>query len=1244
MRGILIVIMALMLVGTLASTETIIVAQGVETETNILTSSEEETVIELNFGSFYREALNIDNRIYYKLMLDGEPFLTEKDAPQMPYVNRSIIIPDRAETELVLLDSKYIDIEMDIAPSKGDIYRNQNPDDIQLQLGTVYQKDEYYPGKLTELSKPFILRDFRGQTVTFYPFQYNPIEGSVRVYTSMTVAVRTVGESDINIRERTREYISREFADIYENLFLNYSNASVRYPVLDEAGRKIVICYDAYMDAIQPYVDWKNEKGIPTEVYPVSVVGSTPTEIIQFIRDHYNLDDRLTFVQFVGNGSQIPTYRSRGGAADPIYSLIAGDDDYPDVFIGRFSANNVAQVETQVERSIHYERDINTDAEWLTRATGIASSEGSNPSDIQHMNAIRTVMLDYGYSPVDQIYPPHATITRVTDAVEEGRGIINYAGHGRALSWVTTGFNRTSVDRLENDYKLPFILSVACQNGNFTDNPTCFAEAWLRATNDTTGVPTGGVAFYGSSVNQLWYPPLVAQTEATRLLTNELYTTIAGLWFNASARMINDRGAQGAAEFKNWNIFGDSSLQIRTEVPRLMTVVRAREVFIGETSYDISTNVPGALAAISYEGELLASGYTNNEGRISFHNVSFPLQRTAVTVTVTSNNYVTYIGDLDIIPNEGPYVVINSYRIRGEGPGESIEYGNRATLDITLKNVGIETAENVFTRLVTQDRYVTVVDSVRMYDDIEPDQSLNINNAFSVRIADNVPDKHTSLMTLQISDDSDGEWLWNISFKSNAPILQAGTAIIDDDEYGNGNGILEPGETAVITFPATNTGSAITQSVNVSLVKGSSLITVLDESSKNIQPIKVGETAFPSFTVTASAELPTGSIVPLGIAVTSGAYYAQKTYNIPIGAVEENFETGDFSLFDWSHEGDQPWMIDHTDSYQGVYSAKSGDIGSGESSILELTLEVTEPGFISFHRRISSAMGYHFLRFSINDNLKGQWSGDSNWTQVSYPVDVGQNSFKWEYRKDATPAQFYDSAWIDNIRLPTAGATFDGPIFHAYPTSLNYGTVNPGDTKEALFFIRNFGSEIMRGEIRLIEGFSIIEDEYVSMQAESRNEENPYLYVIPQESNIPVRLAFSPAEVRDYSGSITITSNAENQSEMLLAVNAEGGMVHADEETISPATTQLIGNYPNPFNPSTTITYSLEKEGQVSVEIFNIRGQKIKTLINEKKGAGRHSIIWDGTDGKGANVSSGIYFYLMKTDSYENARRMLYLK
>ena len=89
---------------------------------------------------------------------------------------------------------------------------------------------------------------------------------------------------------------------------------------------------------------------------------------------------------------------------------------------------------------------------------------------------------------------------------------------------------------------------------------------------------------------------------------------------------------------------------------------------------------------------------------------------------------------------------------------------------------------------------------------------------------------------------------------------------------------------------------------------------------------------------------------------------------------------------------------------------------------------------------------------------------------------------------------------------------------------------------------------------------------------------------------------------------------------------------------------ELICNYPNPFNPTTTIKFSTEKQGNVSIDVYNIRGQKVVTLLNGTLEAGEHSVVWSGFDESGRSVGSGVYFYHMRKDDFSEMKRMVLMK
>jgi len=88
----------------------------------------------------------------------------------------------------------------------------------------------------------------------------------------------------------------------------------------------------------------------------------------------------------------------------------------------------------------------------------------------------------------------------------------------------------------------------------------------------------------------------------------------------------------------------------------------------------------------------------------------------------------------------------------------------------------------------------------------------------------------------------------------------------------------------------------------------------------------------------------------------------------------------------------------------------------------------------------------------------------------------------------------------------------------------------------------------------------------------------------------------------------------------------------------------LAQNYPNPFNPETDISYNLPQGCHVKLSVFNIMGQKVRTLVDEYQTAGHKTVQWDGRDHIGEEVASGVYFYRLQAGEYSQVRKMLMLK
>jgi len=670
-----------------ASAAEVVTLSGAEAVTaTVMESSDSRTVIEYELGSFEKSPVVIEGETYYTVSLDGEPHSSERGLPELPLIARSIIIPDAAAMDVRVLGTTYVDFEnVPVAPSKGTILRTIDPATVAHTFDSFYSDDAWYPSDVAFARDPYIMRDVRGMTIVVNPFQYNPSTQTLRVHTSVIVEARSVGTGRTNVLLSSRTHARvAEFERLYSRHFINYDEARMdRYTPIGETGGMLVIAYGSYMTAMQPFVDWKLQMGVPCEMVSVATAGGSASAIKSYIQNYYNTHD-LAYVLLVGDAAQLPTLSGGGGSSDPSYSLLAGSDNYPDVFVGRFSAESTAQVETQVARSIEYEKQPQSGAAWYHKGLGVASNQGPGDDgeyDNVHMDNMRTDLLGFTYTEVGQVYDPSGTAAMVTSALNDGRSIINYTGHGSTTSWGSSGFSNTHINALTNDNMLPFIISVACVNGNFVSY-TCFGEAWLRATNG--GEPTGAIGAYMSSINQSWNPPMQAQDEVVDLLIAEEKLTYGGLCYNGSCQMMDESGTDGANMFLTWHIFGDPSLRVRTDTPSSISVSHDGSIDSAATSYDVTVaGVEGALCALYYDGVLYGSAFTDGSGDATIPIGTALTEGDDLVLTVTSFNTLTYFGTATVGPTYTPDIDVSptSFEVTLE-PDES------TTRTLYVSNVG----------------------------------------------------------------------------------------------------------------------------------------------------------------------------------------------------------------------------------------------------------------------------------------------------------------------------------------------------------------------------------------------------------------------------------------------------------------------------------------------------------------------------------------------------------------------------
>ncbi len=1004
----------------------------------ILDNSDDGMIIKLNVNSYKFNEVQTPNGTEIVVNSPDCPNIYKKGAPDLPFITTAIVIPDKGGYKYDVLSSDFITInDINIAPSKGTIYRNVDPNTVPYEYGNEYQLNEFFPYRNCNMDEPYIIRDIRGSNITFYPFVYNAISNELKIYTEIVVKIKFTEDQFSNEIATTKSVRNDEFNTIYNRMFLNYSISS-KYTSVEEGtpGTILIITADEYADAIQDYISWKHEKGIQTELVLMSEIGTTATQVKAFIQNYYDTEE-LSYILLVGDADDVPTMSVSGQDSDNGYAYLAGGDGYADVFIGRFSGNSIADIETQVVRTIYYEKEISTSDTWLANAFGSASNEGEGQghdggeSDVTHLNNIRTDLENYGYT-VTHVNQDGGSNALISTALNNGVGIINYIGHGDVTLWGNTSYSNTQVNALVNDKKLPFAWSVACVNGDFNGN-TCFAEAWLRATNG--GNPTGAIAFLGSTINQSWAEPMTAQDEMVDILIesyeNNIKRTMGGLSFNGMFQMIEE-GGQGQSMADTWLIFGDPSIMVRTKTPEEMTISHQSTITVGQTDFMVNCNTDNALVSLTkIDGEetiIMGYGYSTG-GSANVTLTPFDAPGT-MKVTVTAYNKVTYQEDVLVIVPDGPYVIATGYAINDseENNNGLADFNETIKINQSLKNVGVEIANGVNATLSSESQNITITDNDAEFGDIGIDETVTVNDAYTIEIADGIQDQEVISLNLEITDTDENTWQSNYNITVNAPNFELGFIQIDDTDSGNSNYTIDPGETVNLVVEILNNGHALSNSGNVIISSESQYVTIsnntvtFDEQDIN-SPIEI------AFTVTIDEEVTTGTALCFDFDLTAGLYGSTLNTCLSAGQQIEDWESGTLYSYAWQLSDEYQWSIVSDVVYEGDYALQSGLVPtSGGESTLTINLNVLTDDNVEFFKKVNcqdQMWGYtiNYLQFTVDGTEMGKWYGQIDWSHETYPVLAGNRELKWMFYSLGYVSTGNECAWIDNIILPAHQST-----------------------------------------------------------------------------------------------------------------------------------------------------------------------------------------------------------------------------
>ncbi len=1127
------------------------------------------TRIEMTLGGFETRPVLINGEIYHHITIDKGGHQEEAGLPDLPDVRCSLIIANDKDIAVRFIGGEYVDLPAyPIAPAKGPISRQVDPLTVPYTFADLYDGTEAFPPVLAESHDPYILRDYRGAVIALNAFQYFPDSRTLRVYTQMTVEVTTLatGSLNLNSNHNQSDKIDSQFATIYDHHFTNYARS--RYSPVQEEGGLLIITPDMWVEQAVTLADWKNQKGIPTEIATLTDTGNSDTDIKNYIQARYDAGG-LTYVLLFGDAQQLPPMNLD---SDPSYALLAGFDPYPDIFVGRFSAETTAQLETQINRTITYERDLDPTDTWLESGFGIASNlpGGHNgETDGEHMNIIRNKLLGYTYVGIDSLYGIDITAEMVAEQLNVGRGITNYIGHGQFNYWSTSHFSSDNINELVNENRLPFIHSAACFNGDFM-NQTCFAESWLRATY--LGQPTGAIATYMSVISQNWIPPMDAQDETIDLLVGDQMRTTGGLWYNGSCRMIDLNFSQGPIEFKGWTIFGDPSLAIRTQTPADMIVVHPNTIMLDQLTCDIEvTGVDGALCALSANGEIYGSSYTDEFGLASIPLTVTPLEPMALTLTVTAYNKTTWSTVIIALAETGPYLAFSEIEYLLDGDVTTfIQAGQTIQMRVKLDNVGFDEATSISSSFASTSSEIALAQPTSTYVDILPTGSAWNDQLFTIEIDPECPDEYAGELTLNTS--ASGLYLFEseVSFKVHAPIMSIWQMVVTDTITGDANYHLDPGESGTISFMLFNEGSGRLDDIEGVISCDDPLIqiTPVTGTHSGLGEDETGQLS-PLFEVSVDPFFPDSEVLCTLTLTGSNQYARDFDFILPIGGFVEDIEN---SAPNWSHYPVTPLYMDqwhvsdqrnHTPD--GMRSWKCGGVGEEHYfPMLDAGLE-TPPVLIHGNGELRFSMWMNVHTSSIRNQ-----AFDGGLVEMS--VDGGPF-------EQIIPLNGYSHiVRLGDVSGPFAPGT---PVFSGL---IEWQDVifELGDTVGEVVFRFRFGTD------------------------ESIAEEGWYI----------------------------------DDLEVLGTTNLSG----TDDWHYKPVVLNLSAALPNPFSTENMIRFDLPSEAATKLQVYDLSGRLVKTIIDGTLTAGSFQYSWDGRDNSSFPVAGGIYYYRLNNGLEERVRSVVLIR
>ncbi len=999
---------------------------------------------------------------YQTLVFEGSVSNGTVGEPTLPWQSVSLMLPPNTEAtaiEVVLDDFVEMEGRYHLLPAQKARPISDDRPVIFEKDEVLYQSDEVYPNKTFQSVSTQVLNGVSFAFGGFTPVKYKPASGRVCYAQTVTVTVqyqasRADHSRKLWLRPETVNAINRLAQNA--EMLAGYARRDGALPTYD----LLLITPSSFVTRFTEYVAQYARRGIRVQVvalediYDITEGRDSKEQIRNYIIKEYE-DNGISMVLLGGDVDLVP-YRSlwcfaQEGSEDYVpsdsyYACLDGtlnddgdtkwgevgeDDLLPELAIARLPFNNARELGTLLYKTFCYMNTPVLGEFHKPILAGEHLGDGVYASqDLERLigevnyNGYTT----YGYSEEEdfvRVYesPYHYwDPNELASAINGGTQYVHHFGHANTnvvagwYNWDITPSLFAGANGIDHNY---FIFkSQGCICGDFADD--CILERMVL--NETGAVATIGNSRYG------WYSQSGDGPSAhyhRELVDAYCHERLAGLGESLreskiqTSPFITIDGEIGVMRWSFYalNALGDVALSAWFDEPFTPNVSCDTLLPVGTNRIPVTVTDEAGMGVYRFEcrlfkgNELIATATTDTQGEAVLY---YPAVNNADTLDLYVTGMNGWPQHLEFVFDNAncAHVLFDCYTL--DDPDGQVDFDEQQTLNMTFRNVGNLSANEVTATLSCDAPFVTVTQNTATIASVSAYGSVLLDDAFTFLVSDEVPDQTVVTFTLRCSDGRD-TWTSQFDMTVNAPDFGRITALLEDTE-GNGNGLADSGETLQLHFTGKNTGHSLAPNTVFRVFCSAPEIT-FGQNQFLVGDLATGDTFDVDFTFSIAGTR-TATTYELVLATYSGKYVVMDSYYVNVDSEREDFETGDFSKYDWQFEGNGSWEVVSHGAYEGQHCVRTTPMGHLSQAVMHLDYEFICDNEISFCLKTSTETGYDFLVFYVDGERYGRWSGSTPWTMVRFMIPEGTHRLTWSYEKDGGATGGQDRVWVDNIVLP----------------------------------------------------------------------------------------------------------------------------------------------------------------------------------------------------------------------------------